>query len=483
VSFHLVFLLAYSLFLLVLGLWLGSYVKGAGDFFVAGRRLGPGLLFATLLAANIGAGSTVGATGLAYREGLSAWWWNGSAGLGSILLALWIGPRIWREATRRGYLTVGDFLEDRYGRSVRGIVAALLWLGTLAILAGQFLGMSRILEVVAGLPKPVGCALGGVLVTAYFAAGGLFGSAWVNLVQLTVKIAGFALALPVVLGRVGGIDGIAAASPAGSGYTAFWGPSSAPLLFLMVPAFMISPGLIQKAYGARDERAVRTGIGANGLALLAFGLVPALLGMAARTLHPSLPNQELALPTLMVHDLPPLVGGLALAAVFSAEISAADAILFMLATSLSQDLYRRFLSPAASDARVLLVARGAAVAGGAAGVLLAIFSPTIIAALGVFYALLGVTLFVPVVAGLHLRRTGAPEALASVGAGLALTLGFRLTGIARAGVFTPELGGILAALLAFAVVATLRSRLTGAAAARPLARGPGDASRPPGSPG
>ena len=37
--------------------------------------------------------------------------------------------------------------------------------------------------------------------------------------------------------------------------------------------------------------------------------------------------------------LPPAVGALALAAVFSAEISTADAVLFMLATSGSRDLY------------------------------------------------------------------------------------------------------------------------------------------------
>jgi hypothetical protein len=259
-SLHLTLLLTYSLLLLLLGLWIGRYVKGAGDFFVAGRRLGPGLIFATLLAANIGAGSTVGAAGLGYREGLSAWWWNGSAGIGSLLLALWIGPRIWREASRRNYLTVGDFLEDRYGRGVRGIVAGLLWLGTLAILAGQFLGMSRILEVVAGLPKPAGCALGGILVTGYFAAGGLFGAAWINVVQLTVKLVGFAIALPLILSAAGGVGALQAAS-SGSVYGSFWGPSSAPLLFLMVPAFMISPGLLQKAYGARDERAVRLGVG------------------------------------------------------------------------------------------------------------------------------------------------------------------------------------------------------------------------------
>ncbi len=106
-------LLLYSALLVLAGFWLGRHVRASSDFFVAGRRLGGGLIFATVLAANIGAGSVVGASGLGYREGVSAWWWNGSAGIGSLLLALWIGPRIWRRAARDNFYTVGDLLEQR----------------------------------------------------------------------------------------------------------------------------------------------------------------------------------------------------------------------------------------------------------------------------------------------------------------------------------------------------------------------------------
>src|SRR5687767_15515022 len=97
-NLQLVLLCLYSVLLVVIGLWIARYVKSASDFFVAGRRLTAPLLFSTVLAANIGAGSTIGATGQAYRDGLSAWWWNGSAAIGSLLLAFVIGPRIWRIA-------------------------------------------------------------------------------------------------------------------------------------------------------------------------------------------------------------------------------------------------------------------------------------------------------------------------------------------------------------------------------------------------
>src|SRR6267142_1251977 len=93
-TLQLALLLGYSALLVGLGLWIGRRVSGTRDFFVAGRRLGPGLIFSTMLAANIGAGSTVGATGLGYRDGLAAWWWVGSAAIGSLVLAFWVGPRI-----------------------------------------------------------------------------------------------------------------------------------------------------------------------------------------------------------------------------------------------------------------------------------------------------------------------------------------------------------------------------------------------------
>ena len=91
---------------------------------MADRKLGALLLFSTVLAANIGVGSTVGAAGLGYRDGLSAWWWVGSAAVGTAILALWVGPRIWRVATEHGLYTVGDYLEHRYGGPVRALVTA-----------------------------------------------------------------------------------------------------------------------------------------------------------------------------------------------------------------------------------------------------------------------------------------------------------------------------------------------------------------------
>jgi SSS family solute:Na+ symporter len=363
---------------IAVGFWIGRRMRGAADFFVAGRSLPAPLVFATFLAANIGAGSTIGAASLGYSVGLGGWWWNASAGLGSVIFALWAGPKLWTLARAHHFLTLGDFLEWRYSQTIRVVASILTWVVSLSILAGQLLGASSILQVVAGLPRWVGAVTAAGVVVAYFVAGGLLSSAWVNLVQLAVKLSGFAIALPLALGTVDGWTGLRSSGALPDRYFDFTGGSGSTLwlIALLAPAFIVSPGLVQKAYGAIDARAIRIGVGANAVALLAFAIVPVTLGMIARVHHPHLTSADLALPVLLGSDLPPFVGALTLASVFAAEVSAADAVLFMLSTSLSQDLYRRLLAPGADDAQVVKVARWSAGIAAGAGLGMAHFLPT-----------------------------------------------------------------------------------------------------------
>ncbi len=300
--------------------------------------------------------------------------------------------------------------------------------------------------------------------TVYFTAGGLLSSAWINLVQLIVLMAGFVLALPWILSDAGGWQAVRAA---GAGVTPDWldfwrsGDSGWPYLVLLVPAFIVSPGLLQKIYGARDARAVRLGVGAAGVALLVFAAIPPLLGMLARVYAPDLANPDLALPTVLTAALPTWLGALGLAAVFSAEISSADAILFMLSTSLSEDLYKRYLRPDADDRLVLRVARAAAVVGGGLGVFLAVVLPSVIGSLSIFYALLGVSLFVPVLAGLYLRRAGLPEAMAGIGGGVAVLVATELAGVDLPAALSANTLGLAGSALLFGAVAWLRRGRTG----------------------
>jgi solute:Na+ symporter, SSS family len=424
---YLPILAGYAILMIIIGALVSRRVRETSEFFVAGRNLTSGLLFSTLLAANIGAGSTVGATGLGYRIGLSAWWWVGSAGIGSLILAFIIGPKVWRVAREHELLTVGDYLEFRYNRSVKGLFAILLWLGSLIILAAQLMAVAWILNVTAGLAKPAGCLIATLVITTYFALGGLHSAARVNVIQLTVKMAGFILVLFYLLASFQGWG----SSDRGEEYFSILGVGADGALryvAILAPSFIISPGLLQKVFGARDERAVWRGVGLNALGLLLFAIIPAILGVMTRASFPDLINTELALPVLLTEMLPFWLGALLLAAIFSAELSAADAVLFMLSTSLSKDFYQSFIDPKVENRKLMLIARITAIICGLIGGLLAILLETVISALEIFYTLLTAALFLPLIAGLYTKRVNAGAALGTMVASVAITFALETGG-------------------------------------------------------
>ena len=68
---------------------------------------------------------------------------------------------------------------------------------------------------------------------------GLKSSAWVNMVQLGVKMLGFFIALPIALSLVGGLSGLRAATPQGD-YWNFWqgGQSGWMYIAFLGPSFI-----------------------------------------------------------------------------------------------------------------------------------------------------------------------------------------------------------------------------------------------------
>jgi SSS family solute:Na+ symporter len=272
-------------------------------------------------------------------------------------------------------------------------------------------------------------------------------------------MSGFALALPMVytidVVRQLAVDPSIPASFMEFTYSS--GPGSGwTLLALTGPAFIISPGLIQKSWGGANERAVRTGVLLNAAVLLVFAFVPVLFGIAARGTIPAITDPNAVLPTVLTRQLPPWLGAIALSAVFSTEVDTCDAILFMISTSASKDLYKRFLRPEASDAMLLRVARLTAFAGGMIGVLLAIVLQTVIGAVTIFYSLLVVTLFVPIIGGIYVPRARSREALAAICAGVLTLFIVRFTLMPFYPWLDPTVSGLIAATIAFASTLALR---------------------------
>lgn len=466
-------IILYSVGMVGVGFWLNRKVKSAGDFFIAGRSLNAKKLFITLLAANIGAGSTVGVAGLAYRYGTSAWWWVGASGLGSLILAFWIGPKIYQVARRKGYLTLGDYLEDRYSKSFRGVTSFFMGIGTLAIFSGQLIGIAWILQVVAGFPKTWGVALGAGVVVLYSMFGGLMSAAGVNYIQVIIMVFGFVFATIAALLAVDGFSGliekVEVLSHAGgvetSSYVGVDGMGITAILgfFLMLtPSFFISPGLIGKIYGAENEEAVMQGTAWNGIAQWAFGALIVILGMCVYAIFPSLANPELALPTAVIELMPFWISALALAAIFSAEVSTADAVLYMVAGAWANDLIKGVFKTDLSDGDLLKVSRIVMACGGIVGIFLALQLPDIISSLSIFYTLMSVSLTAPVLFGLFSKQADSRGAIASSVSGVLVTVYFQfLSPVKGVWILNAQSTGILVSILVLAVHVWVKNKAIG----------------------
>ena len=409
-NWYLVVIALYAVLLIAVGVIISRRVKGADDFFVGGRKMAPFLLFITLVAPNIGAGSTVGVAGMGFTSGISAAWWIIASAVGTFILAFIIGPKIWEIAKNHGFYTLGDYLEYRYNRYLRGLISLMMAIGTLAIFAGQLMGIGWILSVVADIDK--------------------------NLIEACVKLIGFIVAVPLVLSFVGGFDGLhdkvvanMADAAQSAAYFSFDGLGSTVIMgfFLMLmPSFFLSPALIGKVYSAKDKNTVRLSTFLCGVVMLLFSVIPVILGMAAYAIAPDLPQRDLALPYVMKECMPFWASALALAAIFSAEISAADAVLYMITTSFTKDLYKSFINPSVSDEKLIKGGRIVTVLAGVIGIGLAIVLPNVISALSIFYSLMSVSITAPLLFGLFTKKSSAASAIAAAVIGVIVTVGLEL---------------------------------------------------------
>ena len=71
-NLDLVIIVLYMIGMLFVGVWFVKRIKNTGDYYVAGRTLGPFVLTATVCASIIGGSAMMGRAGIAYTTGFKA---------------------------------------------------------------------------------------------------------------------------------------------------------------------------------------------------------------------------------------------------------------------------------------------------------------------------------------------------------------------------------------------------------------------------
>lgn len=421
-----VIVVGYLLLTLAVGIWASrSAGRSLESYFVADRSLPWWWLGTSMAATTFAADTPLVVAGLVAEYGVAGNWFWWSWAISHVTVAV-LFAALWRRAE---VLTDAEFIELRYfGRSaafLRGLKASFFavllnaiilgwvvramvkiaapfvhwehWLGVDAVATFEHAWPSALLIGNSGGDTLTVLALFG-LVGLYSSLGGIRGVILTDLFQFALGLLGGIVFAWYAIDHVGGLSGLRAGLerhyeadrllaflPATD---AAWLPVQVFLVYIAVQwwAQYYSDGsgyLAQRLFTARDERHATAG--ALWFAVLNYAvrswpwilvalvaLVVYPLGMdATGSSEAVLADREMAYPVLMSELLPAGVLGLLFVSLLAAFMSTVDTHLNWGSSYLTNDLYRRFVNPRASQRTLVLVSRLSVLSLATMGVLVA----------------------------------------------------------------------------------------------------------------
>lgn len=419
--------------LLAVALYRTARVKTKADYLVAGRSLPAVVLVLTLLTSWIGAGSLFAGAENAYRNGFAALWQPAGGWLG-LLFIYFIAPR----ARKFAQFTLPDLLEARYNQTARVLGTFAILFAYVGITSYQFKGGGNVLHLI--FPDAVTPQLGTFIIAAFVivstALAGMSSVAYMDVAIGSLVTVICILAAPMLLAKAGGWTGVHAALPA-THFQLLGNLTFVRALEFLVPTMLLMLGnqvMYQKFFSAKTERDARISVVGWIFGTLLLETLIVAIAVFGSALYPSgeVASQPYEIiPYTARHGLPAFIGALLLGAVFAKVVSTASNFLFSPATNLVNDIFVRYISPGASNKRVLIVSRLAVVILGCWALYQAIYAPSILEKMLWAYTIYSAALTPVILAAFYSRRVTAWGAVAAIAAGTVVTLLWDLKDVRR----------------------------------------------------
>lgn len=353
--------------------------KTAKGYFLAGSGLGGTFIAGSMLLTNLSAENLVGLTGQSYGANMSGMAWEATAVIATIVMAFIFLPLY----LKKGYTTLPEFMEERYGIVVRRMISLFFLVGYLlvgipvclyagAIAFNQIFDLGNIFGISTQMAMTILIALVGIIGAIYAVLGGLKAVAVSDTINGVLLIVGSILV--VVFGLLAVGDLVGGGFVAGLKETLTSNPEKLnaigsktdPVPFVCIFTGMLLANLfywgtnqvlIQRALGAKNLKEGQKGVLLSGLLKM---IVPFLLvfpGIIAARLIPGLESNDFAYPTLVAKSLPWPVVGLFCAALFGAIISTYNSFLNAASTVFVVDLYKPIFNPNLSEEKTVSFAK------------------------------------------------------------------------------------------------------------------------------
>jgi len=415
----------YVVIQILIGLYLSRKIKNEADYFVGGRRVSFFLVSFSLFATWFGAETCLGSSGAVYENGLSG---SRADPFGFSLCLFLMGFLLAARLRRKNYMTLADFIKDRYGQLAERLVVWVMIPSSIIWGAAQLRAFGQILSVSTDLPLDLMICFSALLVITYTVLGGLLGDIYTDLVQGFIVVFSLVALAVVVLTRVPDLQSIIQQMPPDRWKILGVGESlweridrwAVPVLGSLVVQEAISRFLAAR----NPKEAVRACHTAGGIYFFT-GLIPLFLGFIGPWLLPGLADREQFLVVLSHQYLPGILSVIFLGALISAILSTVDSILLACAALFSHNFLLPILSIKKEKTKVL-VGRGAVIATGLIALIIAlsgnrIYDLVLLAAAFGTAGVLVITLF-----GLYSRLNSQKAALLTLVGGLVLTPVFQL---------------------------------------------------------
>ena len=365
----------YLLALLALGAWFSKRVKDSKSFLVADRALPWYVSTGTIVATFMGAGSLIGAAGLAYKVGISAMWMD-IGGILAIVALAFIAGRI----RRFEGLTTPEILGARFNKQTRFIAALIIIAAETAIVGYQIRAGSYVLNLIAGVPTGTGMLITAVFIIGYTMFAGMLSVAYTDLIQGITIIIALLIGLPFVVNAAGGISGIVAALPPEK--LSFLGSSFKEAMKVLFPTFCIvfvMQPIWQRIFSCKQEKSCKKAVFASVPALIFLVSVLAFTATIGAIVLPNLEDGGTVIIGLGAHAMPTAVGMLLLCAAVAIIVSTGDSMLLSAASNIINDVYLQHINPHADEKRILLYTRLVVLSLGILALIQIQFFPSILA--------------------------------------------------------------------------------------------------------
>ncbi len=446
--------------MLGVGIYAARKIKVNADFAIAGRSIKLPVLIGTLTGTAIGASSTIGSAGLAYKHGIIV----------ALLIGYPIGLALFGFVApivrRMGVWNIPDVLVLRYGSRMRLVFAVVLVLGTIAVFGTQLIAVGLVVNAIVGdLGITYSQAVVGasIVMIIYTILGGLLAVAYTDLIQTIIMFVTIGIIMPILIfSEVGGSTVVELMTPEPGNFFGGLTPMYIVSIFVVDILFsLIDPSLWQRAAAAKDARSIKIGMFITAGINFYWKLAVVFLGISALHLFPGLlstsQGMDAAVPKMIVEYMPIGIKGLCLAAMIAIMMSTADTCLLVAGTTFSHDLVQP-LKPNYTDRKLLTVSRLFILIIGGLGVIFALHMTGIFDMILLAFAIFVAGGFAPTMAAIFWKKATKAGAFASSIGGTIAVVG--LYALKLSGMLSPWIDPIATSVALSIVLMIFISYLT-----------------------